>query len=298
MPISFTCPHCGIQTEVADQYAGQSGPCSGCGQPVSVPSLPGGPAYTAAPPRKKNSAAVWIIVLVACLFAAVACGGILLALLLPAVQAAREAARRASCSNNMKQIGLAMHTYEAAHGSLPPAYTVDEDGNPMHSWRVLLLPYLDQTFLYEQYNMDEPWDSPNNRALADLMPAIYACPSSPDDATNNETSYVMIVGPNTISDGPTARDLAAITDDTSNTIMIVEAAGSGINWMEPVDLNADEISYDINDGSGTGIRSEHPGVTNILFCDGSVRMVSFVVDLETLGHLAARNDGETPGTDF
>ena len=103
-------------------------------------------------------------------------GGILVALLLPAVQAAREAARRMQCTNNLKQIALAMHNYHDVHGSFPAAYIADENGRPMHSWRVALLPYLERSDLYNQYNFNEPWDSPGNLKVAEQLPQTYRCP--------------------------------------------------------------------------------------------------------------------------
>src|SRR6476661_8060061 len=102
---------------------------------------------------------------------------VLVALLLPAVQQAREAARRSQCKNNLKQIGLALHNYHDVNGCFPPAYIADENGKPMHSWRVLILPYLDQAALHTEYNFSEPWDGPNNSRLLARRPAVYACPS-------------------------------------------------------------------------------------------------------------------------
>ena len=149
MPIQFSCPHCGAETNVTDEYAGQTGPCGQCGKTITIPAAGGGPGRPYAPPARKTSGApVLVIVLVAALVGVVLCGGILTALLLPAIQAAREAARRASCSNNLKQINLALLNYENAHKCFPPAYIPDEDGTPMHSWRVLILPYLEQNALY------------------------------------------------------------------------------------------------------------------------------------------------------
>ena len=81
-------------------------------------------------------------------------------LLLPAVQAAREAARRMSCSNNIKQIGLAMQNYHTAYGTLPPAYTVDAQGRPLHSWRTLILPFIEQQALYGEIDLSKPWNDP------------------------------------------------------------------------------------------------------------------------------------------
>src|SRR5262249_42952585 len=79
-------------------------------------------------------------------------------------------ARRSQCKNNLKQIGLAMFNYHDAYGCFPPAYIADADGRPMHSWRVLLLPFLDEAARYRKYRFDEPWDGPNNSELATSVP--------------------------------------------------------------------------------------------------------------------------------
>lgn len=282
MPIQFTCPHCGARTEVSDEFAGQSGPCSQCGQPITVPR-PGMPLAHAVPAQKSNTTLVVVIVVAACSIPVLlACAGILIALLLPAIQAAREAARRAACQNNLKQIGVAMQMYHEQHGTFPPAYIADENGRPMHSWRVLILPYLDEQVLYDQYDLEEPWDGPSNILLAGLMPEVYRCPSDVSTIGESDTSYAMIVGPGTISDGPTAIKASEIRDGPSNTIMVVEVAGAGIHWMEPRDLNAKEISFAVNEDLGDGIQSDHAGVANVLFCDGSVRSFSNSADPKTV----------------
>ena len=166
MPISFTCPKCGSTTEVADQYAGQTGPCRSCGEMVTIPVV----AADVAPPRKPTSSTstVVIVILVFMVAGLLGCGGILVALLLPAVSAAREAARRTQCMNHLKQVALALHNYHDVFQAFPPAYTVDEDGKPLHSWRTLILPYLEQAALYEQIDLSKPWDAPENRHLANM----------------------------------------------------------------------------------------------------------------------------------
>jgi prepilin-type processing-associated H-X9-DG protein len=290
MPIQFTCPHCGRQSNVADQYAGQSGPCAGCGKTITIPSF-AQPAVYGQPVRRSQSPALWIIIGIAVLGVIVVCGGILLALMLPAVSAAREAARRSQCTNNLKQLGLAMHEYHDNYKCFPPAYIPDEDGKPMHSWRVLLLPYLEQQPLYEAYNFDEPWDSPGNLALAAQMPPFFRCPSD-GESGRSETSYAMLVGPQTISDGPTANGIGDIKDGTSNTILLVEVTGSGINWLEPRDVDVEKSALAINNPAGTGIRSNHPGGVNILFCDGAAQFLSETIDPQVLKGLSTINGGE------
>ena len=96
---------------------------------------------------------------------------------------AGEATRRARCVNNLKQIGLAMYNYHDQYGCFPPAYTADEHGRPLHSWRVLLLPYLECEDLYDQLRLNEPWNSPyNQQVLKDSdVPSVFRCPSAVDD---------------------------------------------------------------------------------------------------------------------
>src|SRR5438477_2970944 len=102
---------------------------------------------------------------------------VLIALLLPAVQSAREAARRAQCVHNLKQIGLAMHNYRSANDAFPMPAITDKNGKPLLSWRVAILPFIEQGELYNKFHTDEPWDSPHNKALLKEMPPTYLCPS-------------------------------------------------------------------------------------------------------------------------
>jgi hypothetical protein len=276
MSIRFTCPYCGNATDVAEQYAGQSGPCAKCGRTIVIPAI-GTPPLNYRPfPEKqpRSSTATLLIVLGIIGTVALVCGGILVALLLPAIQAAREAARRANCSNNMKQIGLAMHMYHDKYGQFPPAYSTDKDGKPLHSWRVLILPFMDQEVLYSQIKLDEPWDSPHNKQFADKMPPEFMCPSDPNQQ-KGITNYAMLVGPNAISTGPKSRKLTEITDGTANTIMVAETTGGKINWMEPRDLDVETMTFDLSDDTtGNEMSSHHPAAVNAIYCDGSVRSLT------------------------
>ncbi len=288
MPINFTCPHCGTTTNVADQYAGQTGPCANCGKPITVPHPPAFSPFgdMAPPPKRGMGTGMTIFIAIAVALGVLFIFGILLALLLPAVQAAREAARRMQCTNNLKQIGLAMMNYEQANGHFPPAYIADKDGKPMHSWRVLLLPYMDQQALYDQYRMNEPWNSPHNKELASRMPSVYRCPSNASDRPY--TSYAMLVGPHAFSDGPTGRRQSDIKDGTAHTIMVAEAAGDGINWMEPRDIDAEKMPLAIEHHTSNAppkepaISSDHSNVANVVFCDGHVQSLSTNIDPKVL----------------
>jgi prepilin-type processing-associated H-X9-DG protein len=272
MPINFTCPHCGHNTGVADQYAGQTGPCTGCGKAVTIPTPPGvAPAevaYSPAAPSKRSSPALIVVVIVGAALMAFCIVGILIALLLPAVQAAREAARRTQCANNLKQINLAMLNYHDVYGTFPPAYLADENGQPMHSWRVLLLPFMEEKALYDQYDFDEPWDSPNNSRLAAQIPTVYQCPSA--SLGVDETHYVVVDGPGYIFDGDTACAIADVSDGLSNTILVVEAPGSPVGWLEPAPWQWTGTLDDL------GVA--HPGGINIGLADGSVHFLNVNTD--------------------
>src|SRR5690606_31743937 len=106
---------------------------------------------------------------------------------------ARGPARGAQCLNNLKNIGLAVLNYEAAYGALPPAYTVDAEGQPLHSWRTLLLPYLDQASLYERIDLSKPWDDPANAVAFETIIEVYQCPNL--NPESNLTTYAAMVGP-------------------------------------------------------------------------------------------------------
>jgi hypothetical protein len=163
---------------------------------------------------------------------------ILIALLLPAVQKVREAANRVQSSNNMRQIGLAIHNYHDTYGCFPPAVVYGPEGQPLYSWRVLLLPFLEQDALYRQFKLDEPWDSPHNKPLLAFMPRVYIHPDQGQPAEPYATYYQVFTGGGAIFDtDPKAgrRTFASITDGTANTILLVEAADP-VPWSQPVDL--------------------------------------------------------------
>lgn len=166
----------------------------------------------------------------------------LVALCVPAMSPSREAARRMWCSDNLKKIGLALLSYHQQHGSFPPAYLVDADGRPQHSWRVLILPFLNEQQLYDEYEFDEPWDGPNNRRLLDKMPYVYACPS--DDHGRNggamRTSYVAVVGPATMWPGRSPVAVNEIKDGAAGTALVIEYSDLSIPWLQPADLEFDQ----------------------------------------------------------
>ena len=215
------------------------------------------------------------------------CGGlttlVVPILLIPAVGASREAARRIQCMNNLKQIGLAFHEFHDARDRFPRQAIIDSDGKPLLSWRVALLPYIDQENLYKQFKLDEPWDSPHNKALLDQMPAIYRCPSDPPDTARILTRYQVIVGPGALFEDGKEFFLQAVTDGASNTILVVEAK-TPIPWTKPEDVPSNLAA--------SSLGSRHPGVFNALFADASVKTLKTSINPATLQALITRSGGE------
>jgi prepilin-type N-terminal cleavage/methylation domain-containing protein len=211
--------------------------------------------------------------------------GILIALLLPAVQAAREAARRSQCVNNLKQLALAMHNHEAMFKSLPAAYIADKDGKPLLSWRVKILPLVEGNTLYEQFHMDEPWDSEHNKKLIARMPAVYRAPGS--KAGPGKTNFLTVRGAHTMFPGAKAIGFQDVTDGTSNTIMIVEAADeSAVIWTKPDDFTPDP------EQPAKGLLGLRPGGFQAALGDGSARFISGTIDPKVLRLLFDRDDGK------
>jgi type II secretory pathway pseudopilin PulG len=188
---------------------------------------------------------------------------VLIALCLPgASRTSRGAARRVQCMNNLKQIALALRNYEDIYKALPPAHTVDANGRPLHSWRTLILPYLEQESLYKTIDLSKPWNDPANaKALETKLPVFYCPVIEP----RNTTTYLGIVGPNSCFLPTKSRSLAEITDRHDSTLMVIEAGEeNAIPWMAPVD--ADEA---IVLGIGSKTKVHHPGGMNACFVAGN-----------------------------
>lgn len=198
------------------------------------------------------------------------------------------------CLNNMKQLQLAILNYEADHGHLPPPYTVDSAGNRLHSWRVLLLPYLDAEELYRQIDLTKPWNHPVNVQFADQMPEIYSCPAyePAPPAAKNTTAYVVLVGPQTAWPSTGIRRMSDVTDGTASTISVVESEFNRVPWMAPFDPTFDSIMS--ADGTKQTIleRCRHKGGAVYSHLDGSIQMSPADLDLATLRAMLTIAGGE------
>lgn len=216
------------------------------------------------------------------------------ALLLPAVQSSRTAAMRMRSMNNLKQLGLAMHNYHDTFGGFPAAYSTDKEGKPLLSWRVYVLPFVEQQALFEQFHLDEPWDSEHNKKLIAKMPDVFRSPTS--KAEPGKTVYLTPRAGSTVfpeperptkMEFPTGIQIQDVTDGTSNTVMLIEVSDDrAVFWTQP-----DDFEFDPLDPLAGAIGQHREGVL-VGFADGSVRLLSKMLDAGIVHSLFTRNGGE------
>lgn len=237
--------------------------------------------------------------------------GVLVGLLLPAVQAAREAMRRASCGNHLHQIGLALHNYHAAFRSFPAGaieVRPETPGGKQFAWSAFLLPQLEQTALYEQIDFGLPFDHADNAAAAAREVPVFLCPSTPHALPTRDgrgiSDYGGIYGERVtqINDPPRgvmihdrAIAIRDILDGTSHTIAVGEDAdfpdGQWINGR-----NLFDQAFPINQAPKfeNDLRSFHPAGVMVALADGSVRFINEQADLQVVAAMCTRDGRETP----
>ncbi|MFM7739215.1 MAG: DUF1559 domain-containing protein [Planctomycetota bacterium] len=220
-------------------------------------------------------------------FSSTAVIGTLVGLLLPAFQRVREAARRTDSQNNIRMQMLAILNYHDAEGRLPGQAITDAAGKPLLSWRVAILPYLDEGQLYSEFHLDEPWDSEHNLKLLDRMPQVYR--NAAIDL-GNQTVYLAVTGKGTGFEAGKKIGIRDILDGTSYAIGIVEASpASAVPWTKPEDWTYQPGQEKAGLG---GIR---PDGFLAVFFDGSSRLIANSVDNDFLRKLFLINDGEVIG---
>ena len=230
---------------------------------------------------------------------------LVIGLSLPAVPAAREAARRMQCSNNVKQILLSMQNYSERNRYFPLVMGAGPNGDPV-SWRVSLLPFLERNDLYERYDQGQPWDSPHNEPLQHRTggPIVYSCPSDPSSipharssagAESSQSSLLFTAYTIPTGDGALSNQFHLRKDQLperySRKLAVLEACGQKIVWSEPRDVELSDDTLGVNlDGDQPGrsrgiMSSYHIGGVTAGYLDGSVRFMSKDVDEEVLRQL-------------
>jgi hypothetical protein len=198
----------------------------------------------------------------------------------------RSDARQSFCSSNLRQIVIALHGYQGQYGCFPPPYLVGRDGKPWHSWRVQILPWLDEgRAIYGQYDFSQPWNALANRRLAAFAPEVLVCPAH-HEVPAGVTDYYYVVG---LDRWPTGTETIGrrqidAGDGAADTILLVESHTVLANWMEPRDLSADEVLHGINasfqapcacssHGAGRHDAREGEGGALVAFCEGSIQLL-------------------------
>jgi prepilin-type processing-associated H-X9-DG protein len=217
--------------------------------------------------------------------------GTLASLMLPTIQKAKDATVRVKSQNNLKQLALAMHSYHEAEGNMPVAIFGKDGKKPILSWRVAMLPYVGQKALYQQFKLDEAWDSENNKKLIANMPDIFIDAEAPPNKEPGQTHYQVFVGKTAgfvmHKDGVQLSDIA---DGASNTIMIATATNP-VTWTKPEDL-----AYEAGKPLPKLGFSGKP--INVAFFDGSVKAINPKVSEQTLRALITRSGGELISEDY
>ena len=200
--------------------------------------------------------------------------------------------------NKLRQVTLSIINYESGRRAFPPAYKTDDTGKPIHSWRVLMLPNLEEAALYATYDFDEPWDGPNNIKLLDQMPPIFAC--SKRDAPANLTPYKLVVGKGTPFEEGKPLSNADVQDGASNTFAVIEDMGNPVPWTKPEDLTIEQ-AITLLGGRGAGNVAHVENYTfstreygpSVSLLDGSTHMLGPRRDPDTIRDFCTRNDGRT-----
>jgi hypothetical protein len=198
---------------------------------------------------------------------------VLVCLMLPAVRTAREPARRNQCLNNLKQTAIALQNYADTHGgTFPPAYTTNADGMPLHSWRTLILPYMEAQALYDSIDLTKPSDDRANAKACSTQLYVYQCPSaSGRQDLDNRSTYLAVVSQVSFFRAADPRSLSDITDGVANTLIVVDAdAEHAVPWMSPQEADENIVLAIGAEKS----RTNHPRIFLGLFADGHSEAIS------------------------
>lgn len=247
------------------------------------------------------------------LFFAIATVIALLPLAVVGLRGSRARADKAECRSKLREIALTIDNYRDFYGSLPPPSVADADGKPLHSWRVLLIPFLEKNWFMDEYVFEEPWDGPHNRRLHREFFIVedsrriditkihnwYTCPAAPPSQGKFCTNYVMVVDPNvglasstSLGTGYLSKQGWRETKRAGAELMIVEIHDSDIHWMEPRDLSVTEMSFMINDSRKPSISSLHVGGAFVILKDGTIEFLDEETTESRIREMVTRSVGK------
>jgi hypothetical protein len=304
MKILFTCPQCQAQVEITEDFIGQSGPCFSCGKVVVVSQR------TVTRSIVDSEGAVWSadeafqkdrrgqfwgslkLLLVALLLGLAGAGAVALFLwgILPLMGFDAETARHQRIQEKITRIANALRQYHDDYGRLPPPVVYDDQGKPMHSWRAMVLPYLDDEQLFQDYRFDEPWDSSHNTQLHSRAFEPFQLPGNDLTTSINHTGFMVIVGTDTLfPNNQLGTPLSAATDGLGSTVLVVEVDRSGVHWLKPVDLDSAAMSFSINRGFPGSEISDPSGQGGwVVMADGKPQFLKNEQSPDEIQRLATR----------
>lgn len=301
MTFNFICPFCHSRIRVDDRFAGLSGPCAECGKHVTMPGKPKASAenqataknvasfptsLTKRPTRSVSMVGAFITIAIVACFAALA-----IILLLPSARVAIQVRQRTMGLSNAKLIADALNSYQRSYGSYPTPTVVDASGKPLYSWRVLILPQLGYTSLYNDFQLDQTWDSPTNSSLVSRMPSEFACPINPTALAMHETNFALIIGPGTMFPPGKTVDPNAMTDAPAETLLLVETKDGVATWTQPADLN---ISFGVKLGKTPmrDIGGNYPDCAVAVMVDGTAVAIDLNISRASLDAIISPNGNE------
>ncbi|MEM6690315.1 MAG: DUF1559 domain-containing protein [Planctomycetota bacterium] len=297
----FVCPHCNAITEVSPEFMGMVGECYQCGATIETPVDGTAPssnerAKSVAQPSKKRYmplgiAILLVLGLVTTVYTFFRAGA-------ATMRSLSDARLLGDTQRELAQIAEALRNYEADYGSLPPAVTRDDTGKAMHSWRVLLLPYLGEQGIYDAYDLDLPWDDQKNLdAMQWNMPAVYR---HPGDANSNGWSdiktpgYSLISGNGTLFPASGGLSFNQVTDPAEQTILVVESKifTPLKSWTEPFDVDFGKMRGTLRNSVGNEIGGYVEGQAVVATIDGRVHILDQRHSSQTVLALITPNGGE------
>lgn len=301
MPFLFSCPHCGTKTEVEDRFSGRAGECVTCGKKIQLPRFvtspdvdapngeaPGPVNQSRAKGRtssaKLSAGVVLLMLLIGFGYLVIRFGG-------NAFRQIQSSQNRVASINNLQAVAKALDAYAEVHGAYPPAYTVDAQGIPMHSWRVLILPFLGEEELFANIDLDSSWNSITNQEFYYNAPRVYTHPNS--TGPQGTSVYQLLVGNQGIFKGSTSIGPGQVIDSPRKTILVVEVNPSDFtrSWMEPSDIELDRLLVDSN-AFWSEVEGLDPDGVMVATVDGRVHVMPQQTSLMTVDALFTPRGGE------
>lgn len=278
MAFHFTCPYCFKKTLVDEALAGRSGPCVSCGKSITVPEPPA--RLTAAGSTRSRTQAkatqpaggqrkvlAWLMQSVALVVVAV----VLIAgsgyVLWPTLEGMKARRDKVASLNNLQRIAAALNAYALEYGSYPPPVVFDTAGQPLYSWRVLILEQLGELQLSAEFRKDLSWDAPENVSLLTRCPKVYVSPTELSAGTGAEASYALITGRGTLFPETGPLGFSDVVDGREQTLLVVECCQANAEWSRPWDIDIAKLNTRIGARGAHSIGGNHAGGAVVAFAD-------------------------------